>query len=123
MNFVKKPRDKRRSENFETRPVFEELKEISKSSSNLAARDWKVSKIESPIELKLKKIKLKKHRASKISSLKTTISKKQRMEKKKRETIKKTSNIKQSYVVHRLKSVQFLQIFGNTGFEPITYSV
>ena len=94
MNFVKKPRDKRKSENFETRPVFEELKEISKSSSNLAARDWKVSKIESPIELKLKKIKLKKHRASKISSLKTTISKKQRIEKKKRETIKKTSNIK-----------------------------
>ena len=123
MNFVKKPRDRRKSENFETRLVFEELKEISKSSSNLAARDWKVSKIESPIELKLKKIKLKKHRASKISSLKTTISKKQRMEKKKRETIKKTSNIKQSYVVHRLKSVQFLQIFGNTGFEPITYSV
>jgi hypothetical protein len=39
LNFVKKPRDKRRSENFETRPVFEELKEISKSSSNLAARD------------------------------------------------------------------------------------
>ena len=82
MNFVKKPRDKRKSENFETRPVFEELKEISKSSSNLAARDWKVSKIESPIELKLKKIKLKKHKASKISSLKTTVSKKQRMEKK-----------------------------------------
>lgn len=94
MNFVKKPRDKRKSENFETRPVFEELKEISKSSSNLAARDWKVSKIESPIELKLKKIKLKKHKASKISSLKTTVSRKQRMEKKKRETIKKMSNIK-----------------------------
>ena len=94
MNFVKKPRDKRKSENFETRPVFEELKEISKSSSNLAARDWKVSKIESPIELKLKKIKLKKHKANKISSLKTTISKKQRTENKKRETIKKTSNIK-----------------------------
>jgi hypothetical protein len=33
--------------------------------------------------LKLKKIKLKKHKASKISSLKTTVSKKQRMEKKK----------------------------------------
>ena len=94
MNFVKKPRDRRKSENFETRLVFDELKEISKSSSNLAARDWKVSKIESPIELKLKKIKLKKHKASKISSLKTTVSKKQRMEKKKRETIKKTSNIK-----------------------------
>ena len=94
MNFVKKPRDRRKSENFETRLVFEELKEISKSSSNLAARDWKVSKIESPIELKLKKIKLKKHKASKISSLKTTISKKQRTENKKRETIKKTSNIK-----------------------------
>ena len=94
MNLVGKPRDKRKSVNLETRLIFVELKEISKSSSNLAARDWKISKIESPIELKLKKIKLKKHKANKISSLKTTISKKQRTENKKRETIKKTSNIK-----------------------------
>jgi len=49
--------------------------------------------MESPNELKAKKIKLKKHIANKISSLKTITSKKQRMEKTNNEARKNKSNI------------------------------
>jgi hypothetical protein len=46
----------------------------------LLARELKVSKTLSPSALKLKKIKLKKHNANRISSLKTIISKTHKME-------------------------------------------
>jgi hypothetical protein len=56
-------------------------KDINNSASNFSARDWKVLKMLSPKALKLKKIKLKKHKASKISSIKTINSKKHKTEK------------------------------------------
>jgi hypothetical protein len=48
----------------------------------------------SPKELNIKKIKLKKHRVNKISSLKTITSRKQSTEKKNKEATKNISNIK-----------------------------
>lgn len=68
-------------------------KDRSKSDSNFCARSVKFAKITAPSELNKKKTKLKKHSASKISSLKTINSKKQRIENKKREARKKISNI------------------------------
>ena len=82
-----------KSTNFDISDSLDELKDTKRSSSNFVARDWKVSKIDSPIELKLKKIKLKKHSANKISSLNTTNSKKHITENKKSDTMKKMSNI------------------------------
>ena len=88
LNFETKPRDARRLENFARIVCLEISKESNKSASNFKARDWNVSKTESLMVLKLKKIKLKKQRANKISSLKTMNSRKQRIEKTNSEAIK-----------------------------------
>ena len=53
------------------------LKDVIRSFSCWAARDKKVSETVAPKLLKIKKIKDKKHKVNKTSSLKTIISKKQ----------------------------------------------
>jgi hypothetical protein len=73
--------------------VFSELNDCSRSDSNFTARDVKFSKILAPTLLNIKKTKEKKHKANKISSSKTTISKKHKTENEKNDTIKNMSNI------------------------------
>jgi hypothetical protein len=74
------PREALRLSASLTAASLDKLKDTNSSSSNLLARELKVSKTLSPSALKLKKIKLKKHNANRISSLKTIISKTHKME-------------------------------------------
>jgi len=74
--------------------IFSDSNETSKSDSNFVARDCNDSKTVVPKLLKQKKIKEKKHKANRISSLNTMNSKKHKTEKIKRDTIKNKSNIK-----------------------------
>ena len=130
MNFETKPRDDKKLSNFETRDFLVKPKDKSKSASNLAARDWNISKTESPKVLKLKKIKLKKQRANKISSLNTMNSKKQRIENKKREAIKKISNIERKKstitnlgnVIRTREIVILFNVLAKCRFKPLSHT-